>query len=637
MRLNDLFLILLSVASAHADTLTVTSTGDSGPGSLRDQIAAAASGDTIDITATGTITLTAGKIVITGRDLIISGPGADSLTITTNATTRALEIVNSQCAISGLSFDNCTALPGDIDTGGAIAVDNFTQGGSSKVTTISDCSFTNNRSGWGGAVDIFNGGLTMDRCSFSGNSCTGIAFGTNGGGGALSLGATMATSITNCTFSDNRQDGMATDQPGGGAIYNYGSVPSNPPPVTIEHCSFVENVDSAGVAGAIKGNFTGSYQTMAKLKNCLLVNNQAPLSELRNFAGDPSGPLTTSYGSLGGNVTDELATSAEFMTDGSDIVSSTGLAATVAPALALNGGSTRSHAIMRGSPAQRAGLSWGVATDQRGAARHALADAGAFELIEPELSVSVSSSPLPEAGTLDFGSTPIGAPLVKTITITNSQTSAFTTGPLVLGGISAPAGYSITGFPSASLGNGQSASFDLTLTAVAPGLITGPMKFTGNDSFAPELATTGAGTANLHTFNLSGLVTDTIERWRQQYFGAAATNSGDAADTANPSGDGIPNLIKYALGLAPTATYPPSTGIDGGFDTSGYLTMTVTKNPAATDLVLAIEIGDLGEGSPWNTAETIVLQDTATILQARDKLPVSAVQRRFMRLSVTRP
>jgi hypothetical protein len=65
--------------------------------------------------------------------------------------------------------------------------------------------------------------------------------------------------------------------------------------------------------------------------------------------------------------------------------------------------------------------------------------------------------------------------------------------------------------------------------------------------------------------------------------------------------------------------------------------MTVTKNPAATDLVLAIEIGDLGEGSPWNTAETIVLQDTATILQARDKLPVSAVQRRFMRLSVTRP
>ena len=92
--------------------------------------------------------------------------------------------MNAQCTISGLTFNNCKGLPGDVDTGGAIAVDNFSSGGGANVTTINDCAFTNNQSGWGGAVDVFNGGLAMSRCTFTGNTCTGLAFGTNGGGGA---------------------------------------------------------------------------------------------------------------------------------------------------------------------------------------------------------------------------------------------------------------------------------------------------------------------------------------------------------------------------------------------------------------------------------------------------------------------
>src|SRR5262249_46387310 len=40
--------VFLAAFSAFADTITVTSTGDGGPGSLRDAIARAADGDTID-------------------------------------------------------------------------------------------------------------------------------------------------------------------------------------------------------------------------------------------------------------------------------------------------------------------------------------------------------------------------------------------------------------------------------------------------------------------------------------------------------------------------------------------------------------------------------------------------------------
>ena len=51
----------------------------------------------MSITATGTIALTTGEIAITNKNLSIVGPGADKLTITTGATTRALRVVTAEC------------------------------------------------------------------------------------------------------------------------------------------------------------------------------------------------------------------------------------------------------------------------------------------------------------------------------------------------------------------------------------------------------------------------------------------------------------------------------------------------------------------------------------------------------------
>src|SRR5690349_20387724 len=68
---------------ARAASLTVTNTNDSGPGSLRQAIADAQSGDTITF-ASGlhgqTISLTSGQLAIS-RDLTINGPGAGQLAI----------------------------------------------------------------------------------------------------------------------------------------------------------------------------------------------------------------------------------------------------------------------------------------------------------------------------------------------------------------------------------------------------------------------------------------------------------------------------------------------------------------------------------------------------------------------------
>lgn len=620
----------------QAATLHVTSNADAGAGALRDQVNAAVSGDTVEIDVSGTISLLS-EIAISGKDLVIIGPGATSLTITTTGKSRALSISNGQCTLSGMTFDNCSSAAASVETGGAIAVDNFTSGGTNKVTTIADCAFTNNSAGWGGALDVFQGGLVLERCTFAGNSCTGVAFGTAGGGGAVSLGPTVASFIRNCTFSGNSQNGAATGQPGGGAIYSFGVDAANAPAVTIEHCTFVGNVDAGGAGGAIKGNFTASYHTSTQLCNCLLLNNQAPGTALRNFAAAANGQLSPAFSSQGGNVTDEATSSGQFMAAGLDHVGVASLAASVATALALNGGPTKTHAITRGSPAQHGAVASTVTTDQRGAPRSGGADAGAFQLIEPKLEVSFGGAALSEPGVLDFGSTLFDTPVAKTVTIKNTQTSSFVTGPLVLGPLSLPAGFSSDAPGSITLANGESVNVQITLSPSATGVVNGLSTFLGNDAFNAAIAGNDAALSNVHQIQFNGLITDTLDHWRQQNFGAGAGNAGASADDACPSGDGIKNLMKYALGLDPQVSYPALGSITIDFTPQGALRMTVPRNPAAADLDFEIQVTDnLADPLSWVPLTTTIDQDDPLMLQAHDTVTRASGGHRFIRLQVVR-
>src|SRR3954452_8405809 len=67
-------------ANRPANTITVTNTNDSGPGSLRQALADANDGDTINFAVTGTIGLTSGELVI-DKSITIAGPGSDQLTL----------------------------------------------------------------------------------------------------------------------------------------------------------------------------------------------------------------------------------------------------------------------------------------------------------------------------------------------------------------------------------------------------------------------------------------------------------------------------------------------------------------------------------------------------------------------------
>jgi hypothetical protein len=83
-----------------------------------------------------------------------------------------------------------------------------------------------------------------------------------------------------------------------------------------------------------------------------------------------------------------------------------------------------------------------------------------------------------------------------------------------------------------------------------------------------------------------------LNEWRVNYFGSNATNAAIAGDNAAPANDGVPNLIKYALGLVPTVpAHPPLFSF--GIDTNGFFALTYTRpDPPPSDLVYNVEASD---------------------------------------------
>jgi hypothetical protein len=123
-----------------------------------------------------------------------------------------------------------------------------------------------------------------------------------------------------------------------------------------------------------------------------------------------------------------------------------------------------------------------------------------------------------------------------------------------------------------------------------------------------------------------------VEAWRLQWFGTTV-NSGTNADDYVATSDGMPNLLKYALGLNPlVATNDPVTG-----DIStGYLRLTTPRNPDASDVSFVVEATDVLTSSAWTNSTTVDI-NTATLLQAHADTPVAASAGGFIRLRVSRP
>jgi len=217
-----LFLITLLCAAipgvqiVHAATITVTSTADSGPNTLRQTLVDALDGDMIDFNLTypATITLTTGQLMV-GKSVTISGPGADNLAVDGNGNGRVFYIGSGKTVtISGLTITHGdragTTFPAN--AGGGIFNDHGT-------LTVNNSTVSGNLAYVGGG--IFNDGegefgsatLTITNSTVSGNE-------TFAGGGIYNDGESSGSAtltITDSTLSDNSavHDGGGISNDGG--------------------------------------------------------------------------------------------------------------------------------------------------------------------------------------------------------------------------------------------------------------------------------------------------------------------------------------------------------------------------------------------------------------------------------------
>lgn len=342
-----LFLFLLAVllaGGAKGATITVFSGADSGPGTLRQAIFDASSGDTINFALPqgfGGIGLNSELLI--NNNLTIDGPGADKLTIgILGLGPRIFHIAPASvtATISGLRISSGFTAQ---DGGGIL---------NKGTLTINDCTISGNSTSGNGGGIANDGFLTIANSTVSGNSTRGES---SYGGGVANTGT---LTIGNSTISGN-----ATFDTYGGGIANF-----NGGTLTITNSTVSGNGSSGGnTCGG--GVFTGAGSS-ATARSTIIALNNGPSGP------DICGPLTSQNFNFVGNNADATITPAQ----PSDQIGTPG--APIDPLLGplqYNGGPTFTRALQSNSPAVNHGDPSAPTQDQRGYYRAGVCDIGAFE------------------------------------------------------------------------------------------------------------------------------------------------------------------------------------------------------------------------------------------------------------------
>ena len=226
--------ILGLAAPVASATVLVSNCNDAGVGSLRNAIAGAPSGETVDASGLdgvcSTITVTTGAIAVDKNDLVIKGPGADKLTVTaklgghqyasrifTHSGTGTLHLQDLKVS-KGYVLDRA-AKGGCIYSKGSVVLDD---------TTVTGCEAkTVENGGFAVGGGIFaKGALTMKHSTLTFNGSSTIENFAEGGG-AYSYGfrayySTVAGNAASDTGNHSGNYGGVIST-GSGAVYIFNS------------------------------------------------------------------------------------------------------------------------------------------------------------------------------------------------------------------------------------------------------------------------------------------------------------------------------------------------------------------------------------------------------------------------------
>jgi parallel beta-helix repeat protein len=343
---------------------------------------------------------TSRAITLGGSDITVSsaltiiGPGASRLNISGNNmscvflfnsgltnTLSGLSIVSG--VASGISKINGSLTLDDCVISGNSSVANGSGGGidaSNGSLTLNRCTVMNNfAEGRGGGISAFNCTVLINDCDIRDNTANVLSSAIGGGiyaqggslninnstisgntannsGGGIAFFGVMTGTLTNCTISGN----SVTNQ--GGAI----SLTAGPK-ITLRHCTLSGNVSTNSAVGGIRADGSTTVLTLAN-------------SIIANSTGTDIGRAANTTLTLSGQ---------NLVEDNSVTVGVIHGDPLLGP-LANNGGLTRTHALLAGSPAINAGDNSalaGLTTDQRGSGFprviNSTVDLGSFESATP--------------------------------------------------------------------------------------------------------------------------------------------------------------------------------------------------------------------------------------------------------------
>ncbi len=389
---HDYYKVRFQRAPEPASTITVTNTNDSGAGSLRQAIADAAPGDTINFDANlfatpQTITLTSGQLGI-DQNLTIQGPGAGLLSIRGFVSRSRVFLIDSgvtaklvgmtvRDGYGGTEFNGSgggiynlgvltviqsivTANEGGRGVGGTAGHGGGIYNGPSGTLTISNTTVHSNYCQYGG------GGIMNDRGTLTVTNSTIFGNSSINGGGFTNDGS---LTITNSTISGNQAyygGGFQNVQNGAGSRF-----------LKVINSTIVGNYSndqgggiSTHVPGVTLRNTRVSGNTRNGSPNDIWYYMSAIPSASHSLIGDAasSGGITNG---VNGNIV--------------------GVNPLLGP-LQNNGGPTMTHALRPGSPGIDSGNNCvltgngcgdgnpALPFDQRGMPRNGIVDIGAFEL-----------------------------------------------------------------------------------------------------------------------------------------------------------------------------------------------------------------------------------------------------------------
>ena len=581
----------LTSAASTAFTIScpptiVTSSNDSGAGSLRQIIADACPNSTISFAAAvSTVNLSSAQLSL-GKNLTIAG-GTSGVTVTRLAGSPNFRIMQI-AAGSTVTLERLTISNGSVAGFGAGVLNAGT------LTVRESVIRANVSSGAFGGGGIANDGgtLIVDNSTVSGNSAASL-----GGGVVQHNGGSMT--FTRSTLSGNTaaQGGAILSRSQGGAAS-----------LTVGNCTISGN-SATGSGSAIQVLAEAGGSSTLALRNSTVAAQGGGTETIftRVVAGSASSTLGhniyadnigLNVGSAGGGVNTSVGNNVSDDASGGggpgDMLNTNPLLA----ALGDYGGSTQTHALLPGSPALNAGNNSGApATDQRGISRpqQGTVDIGAYE--SRGFTLAVASGDNQSAGPgLGFAS-----PLVVAVTPTaagepvNGGSVVFTPPATGASATLVPASATISSAlaSTAATANTTVGSYSVSATARAA---SAPVTFALNNAGATLRVddvdiTEGDAGSNLAVFTVT----------RSNALTAGSVSYSVSAGTAQAGSDYVPTsgTLSFAVG--------------------GALTQTISV-PVFGDLrVEAAEEATVNLGAVSNTTGVTTVADGSAQLRIADK------------------